>query len=155
MLIALAMARNFGRGFAAAALAGHLLADLQSYVVVERAGVRLLVGNTQLRQRLKNHVGLNFELAGQLIDSNFTHTITFRPSQIFIRAYGFSRNFGFSFSGPRCGGRDFRALYRIRFIFRRFFFRYFHRSFLRRRLRRLFFRHRRFQSGRLLGRGCF
>jgi len=71
------MPRNFRRG---AGLAGHPLAHLQSYVVVERAGVRLLVGNTQLRQRLENHVRLYFELAGQLIDTNFTHTMTFRAS---------------------------------------------------------------------------
>jgi len=72
---AFAVARNFGRG-AAAGLACHTLANLQGYVVIERAGVRLLVSNTQLCQRLKNHVGLYFELSGQLIDANFTHTMT-------------------------------------------------------------------------------
>jgi hypothetical protein len=72
---AFATMRDFGRG-AAAGFACHTLANLQGYVVIERAGVRLLVGNTQLRQRLKNHVGLYFELSGQLIDANFTHTIT-------------------------------------------------------------------------------
>jgi hypothetical protein len=78
---ALPMTRVFGRR--TAGLARHFLADLQSDVVVERAGVRFLVGNAQLCQRLKNHVGLYFELTGQLIDANFTHTITFRPSQVF------------------------------------------------------------------------
>src|SRR5271168_1464553 len=72
--------RNFGRG-AASALAGHAIPDLQSHVVVERAGVRLLVGDTQFRQRLEDYVGFYFELAGQLIDANFTHTMTFRTSQ--------------------------------------------------------------------------
>ena len=104
----------------ARALPGHTETDLESDVVVERAGVRLLVGNTQLCQRLKNYVGLYFELAGQLIDTNFTHTITFRASQVFVCANGFSRNFGFSFSGPQCGCWDFRALYPIRFVFNRF-----------------------------------
>jgi hypothetical protein len=72
---AFAMVRNFRRG-ATAGIARYTLANLQSYVVIERAGVRLLVGNTQLCQRLKNHVGLYFELSGQLIDANFTHTMT-------------------------------------------------------------------------------
>jgi hypothetical protein len=79
LLGAFFMARNRRRG-TAVALAGDALADLQSNVVVERAGVRLLVGDTQLRQRLKNYVGFYFELAGQLIDANFTHTMTFRFS---------------------------------------------------------------------------
>jgi hypothetical protein len=70
------VARNGGRG-RAACLAVYALPYLQRYVVVERAGVRLLVGNAQLGQRLEDHVGLYFELAGQLIDANFTHTITF------------------------------------------------------------------------------
>jgi hypothetical protein len=69
--------REFRRS-SARGLAGHAFADLQSHVVVERAGVRLFVGNAQLGQRLKDHVGLYFELAGQLIDTDFTHTITFR-----------------------------------------------------------------------------
>ncbi len=60
-------ARNFGRGIAAARFAMHPLAHLQSDVVVERAGVSLLVGDAQLRQRLKDYVGLYFELAGQLM----------------------------------------------------------------------------------------
>src|SRR5579864_5411952 len=72
--------RSFRRG-AAAGLASDSLADLQSYVVIERAGVRLLVGDTQLRQRLEDYVGFDFELTGQLIDANFTHTMTFRASQ--------------------------------------------------------------------------
>jgi len=70
-------ARNRSRG-RAAYLSMHAMPDLQRHVVVERAGVRLLVGDAQLGQRLKNHVGFYFELAGQLIDANFTHTITFR-----------------------------------------------------------------------------
>lgn len=79
-------ARNFRRG-TFPRFPGHAFADLQSDVVVERAGVRFLVGNAQLRQRLENHVGLDFELAGQLIDTNFTHTITFRLSLVINRQF--------------------------------------------------------------------
>jgi hypothetical protein len=76
------MRRGNGRGpQIVVAFPQHTPADLQSDVVVERAGVRLLVGNTQLRQRFQNHVGLDFELASQLIDANFTHTMTFRRSE--------------------------------------------------------------------------
>jgi hypothetical protein len=128
-------ARNFGRG-TAGALARHALADQQSYVVVERTGVRLLVGDAQFRQRLENYVGLYFELAGQLIDANFTHTMTFRKPN--NAANGFSRKFGFSFSGIRCGGPYFRALYPIRFVFNRLFGRRFNRR-LRRGLQTGFF----------------
>jgi hypothetical protein len=64
------------------AVANHAPADLQRYFIVKRAGVRLLVGNAQLRQRFENHVGLYFKLAGQLINANFTHTIAFRRRKI-------------------------------------------------------------------------
>jgi hypothetical protein len=110
-------ARNFacgGRGISVG-FAGHASADLQSHVVVERAGMRFFVANAQLRQRLKNYVRLYFELAGQLINANFTHTINVPPPQ--KCGHGFSRKFCFSLYGIRCGGRRFRVLYRIRFVF--------------------------------------
>ena len=69
---AFAVARNFGRG-AAAGLACHTLANLQGYVVIERAGVRFLVGDAQFGQDVKNHIGLDFQLTGQLIDADLTH----------------------------------------------------------------------------------
>jgi hypothetical protein len=49
-------------------------AERQRDVVIERAGVGLLVGNTQLGQEVKKHIGLDFQLAGQLINADLTHT---------------------------------------------------------------------------------
>jgi hypothetical protein len=47
---------------------------LQRNLVVQGAGVRLLVRDSQLRQQLEEHIWFYFELASQLIDANFTHT---------------------------------------------------------------------------------
>jgi len=51
----------------------ELLADFQRDVIVNRAGVRLLFVNAQIREQLQNFVRLYFELPCQLVDSNFTH----------------------------------------------------------------------------------
>jgi hypothetical protein len=56
-------------------LTGDATADGQHYVVVERAGVRFLVGNTQLRQDVKNDIRLDLQLSSQLIYSDLTHTM--------------------------------------------------------------------------------
>jgi hypothetical protein len=45
-------------------------------VVVERAGVRFLISNAQFRQQLEYDVGLDLKFAGQLVDADFTHTMT-------------------------------------------------------------------------------
>ena len=44
---------------AGAAFAGQTPAHFERDIVVERAGVRLLVGNTQFRQQLEDDVGLD------------------------------------------------------------------------------------------------
>lgn len=49
-------------------------AKLQRNLVVQGAGVRLLLRDAKLRQQIEDDVGLDFELASQLIDANFTHT---------------------------------------------------------------------------------
>jgi hypothetical protein len=43
---------------------GYALTDLKGDIVVERTGVRLLVGDAQFRQKIENDVGLDLELAG-------------------------------------------------------------------------------------------
>jgi len=62
-------------------------AKLQRDFVVERAGVGLLVSDSELRQQLEKDIRLYFELASQLIDANFTHSG--RPSRTSLRQ-GFS-----------------------------------------------------------------
>ena len=49
-------------------------AEIQHDVVVERTGVRLLLGDAQFRQQLQNDVRLDLEFSSQLVDANFTHT---------------------------------------------------------------------------------
>ncbi len=63
------------------------LAELKRDVVVERAGVSLLVRDTQLRQEIDNNARFDLELAGQLIDANFTHTVA--PWRLITRRRGF------------------------------------------------------------------
>jgi len=54
----------------------HADANLQRDVIVERAGMRLLIGDAQFGQNVENDVGLDLKLAGQLVDADFTHTVT-------------------------------------------------------------------------------
>ncbi len=66
-------ARPIARPFPSAMeTAAHFECD----IVVERAGVRLLFRDTQFRQKVQDHVRLDFKLASQLIDADFTHTLT-------------------------------------------------------------------------------
>src|SRR5579863_989068 len=62
-------------------------AKLQRDLVVQRAGVGLLVRHSELWQQLQEDVRFYFELASQLIDANFTHRG--RPSRTSLRQ-GFS-----------------------------------------------------------------
>ena len=52
----------------------HAPAEAQHHIVVERAGVRLLVCDPKFRQQIQNDVGLYLEFPCQLVDANFTHT---------------------------------------------------------------------------------
>ena len=47
--------------------------QLYGDVVIDRAGMSFLFGNAQFRQLVEDLVGLDFELASQLIDANLTH----------------------------------------------------------------------------------
>jgi len=49
-------------------------AEVQHDVIIERTGVRLLLGDAQFRQQLQNDVRLDLEFSSQLVDANFTHT---------------------------------------------------------------------------------
>jgi len=52
----------------------HAPPDLQRYVVVERTGMGLLIGDAQFWQQIQNDVRLDFELSSQLVNANLTHT---------------------------------------------------------------------------------
>jgi hypothetical protein len=47
----------------------------QSLIVFQRTGVGLLLRDAQLGKHVDYRVGLHFQLPGQLVDANFTHTL--------------------------------------------------------------------------------
>ena len=53
-----------------------MLANQFRLVLFERTGVRLLLGNTYRGQHVKNLSALDFQLTGQIIDSNL-HPFSF------------------------------------------------------------------------------
>jgi hypothetical protein len=70
----------FGGSAVAPSLKGYFIvaevaAHFQCDVVVDRAGVGFLFSNTQLRQEVEDAVRLHLELPGQLVNSDFRHTL--------------------------------------------------------------------------------
>lgn len=66
--------RGFGAGrLVAVTVDAKVLLDVLSDVLVNRAGVSLLLGHTELRQQFEYLVGFNFQLPRQLVDSNLLH----------------------------------------------------------------------------------
>ena len=49
------------------------LANQFRYRPVNRAGVRLLLSNTELGEHFEDHMRWNLELPRQLVDADFTH----------------------------------------------------------------------------------
>jgi hypothetical protein len=47
------------------------------FVLFQRAGVCLLLGNAHRGQRVKNFSAFDFQLTGQIVDSNLTHPPSF------------------------------------------------------------------------------
>jgi len=47
------------------------------FVLFQRTGVRLLLGNAHRGQRVKNFSAFDFQLTGQIVDSNLTHPPSF------------------------------------------------------------------------------
>jgi hypothetical protein len=57
----------------AACRASEDLAQLLRHVVVDRARVRLLLGNAQLRKLVQQFVSFDFQLPGQYVNANLVH----------------------------------------------------------------------------------
>jgi len=55
-------------------LAGNFSPYRQCKIVIERAGVCFLIADAQFGQYVEDHVGLDLELTGQLVDADLTHT---------------------------------------------------------------------------------
>jgi hypothetical protein len=47
--------------------------QLDRHIFVNRAGVGLFLGNSQLREQLQNFVSLYFQLPRQLVNANLSH----------------------------------------------------------------------------------
>jgi len=47
------------------------------FVIFQRTGVRFLLGHAHRGQRVKNFLALDFQLTGQIVDSNLTHPLSF------------------------------------------------------------------------------
>jgi hypothetical protein len=43
------------------------------FVILERTGVRLLLGDSNFGEDIKNGLALDFQFPGQIVDSNLTH----------------------------------------------------------------------------------
>ena len=48
-------------------------ADLLSFVLLERAGVRFLFGNADFLQNIEDRLTFDFQFSGQVVNSNLTH----------------------------------------------------------------------------------
>src|SRR5450755_3029953 len=55
----------------------EMLAHQIRFVVFQRTGVRFLLRDTHRGQRVKNFLALDFQLTGQIVDSNLTHPLSF------------------------------------------------------------------------------
>src|SRR5262249_4413988 len=55
------------------AAAAKVLPHLLRFVLFDRAGMRFLLGSTHHRQRIENGLALDFQLSGQIVNSNLGH----------------------------------------------------------------------------------
>jgi hypothetical protein len=66
---------------------GHIVAvvaaQLDRHILVNGAGVRLLFGHAEFGKQVEDFVGLDFQLARQLVDANLSHNSN-------LRSYGYS-----------------------------------------------------------------
>ena len=59
------------------ASAAQICADLLRFIGLDRAGVRLLLGDAHRHQSVQNRLALHFQFACQIVDSNFAHPSLF------------------------------------------------------------------------------
>jgi hypothetical protein len=90
-----------------ATLFSDTAANFAHDIIVERTRVGLLVGYAEHGQEVENHVGLDLELASQLVDADFTHTMT--PPARILRAGDLN-------AADLAFIRTFRALHPTRFV---------------------------------------
>lgn len=51
-----------------------MLANFFGFVLFQGTGMRFLLGDADFGQHIENCLALNFQLSGQVVDSNLTHS---------------------------------------------------------------------------------
>jgi hypothetical protein len=69
--------RGFRRTRRRVGSAAEMFAHQVRFVIFQRTGVRLLLCNAHRGQHVKNFLALDFQLTGQIVDSNLTHPPSF------------------------------------------------------------------------------
>jgi hypothetical protein len=67
---------RFRRGRGGLGVSTQMLADQFRFMLFQRTGVRLLLGNAHHRQNVKNRLALDFQFPGQIVDSNLAHPLS-------------------------------------------------------------------------------
>ena len=49
------------------------------FVLLQRTGMRLFLGHSDVRQRIENRFTLDFQFPGEIVDSNLTHPAFLSP----------------------------------------------------------------------------
>jgi hypothetical protein len=84
--------RRLARG-AAAALPTQVVPHLFGLIGLDRAGVRLRLGDANRRQSVQNGLALDFQFPCKIVDSNFAHPSLFISSAAFNCSYQPHRRF--------------------------------------------------------------
>jgi hypothetical protein len=64
--------------------AAKMFAHQVRFVILERTGMRFLFRNTDRGQNVKNFLALDFQLTGQIVNSNLTHPLIVSYSFLLI-----------------------------------------------------------------------
>jgi hypothetical protein len=80
-LVFTAQSGRFMRSGGSGGVAFEMDADSLRFVQLERTGMRLLLCDAHFRQDVKNGFALDFQLSGQIVDSNLAH-----PPSVFSAA---------------------------------------------------------------------
>jgi hypothetical protein len=75
--VAVAGTRSLRRTRRSLGASAEMLPHQFRFVIFQRTGVRFLLRNTHRGQNVKNFLALDFQLTGQIIDSNLTHPLSF------------------------------------------------------------------------------
>jgi hypothetical protein len=78
--------RGFGGTRRRVGSAAEMFSHQFRFVIFQRTGVRLLLRNAHRGQHVKNFLALDFQLTGQIVDSNLTHPLSFplRPANLVV-----------------------------------------------------------------------